>query len=199
MNEFIMQRLLTLILFAPVVGMVAVMLVPSERKQAVRWVSLVASLVPFGLSVLLWVNFDNGATGFQFEEQAEWYTVIRSSYHLGVDGISVPMILLTTLLTPLGILTSFGIQDRVKAYMLLFLMLETGMLGVFMALDLILFFLFWEIGLVPLYFRSSVWGSPKGEREFGSGKMKTLLRQAIQHCPVSVFATEPMEGFSRWL
>ena len=67
MNEFIMQRLLTLILFAPVVGMVAVMLVPSERKQAVRWVSLVASLVPFGLSVLLWVNFDNGATGFQFE------------------------------------------------------------------------------------------------------------------------------------
>ena len=111
MNEFIMQRLLTLILFAPVVGMVAVMLVPSERKQAVRWVSLVASLVPFGLSVLLWVNFDNGATGFQFEEQAEWYTVIRSSYHLGVDGISVPMILLTTLLTPLGILTSFGIQD----------------------------------------------------------------------------------------
>ena len=170
MNGFIMQRLLTLILFAPVAGMLAVMLVPSERKQAVRWVALTASMVPLMFSILLWVYFDNGATGFQFEEQTEWYTAIRSSYHLGVDGLSVPMSLLTTLLTPLGILTSFSIQNRVKAYMLLFLMLETGMLGVFMALDLILFFLFWEIGLVPMYFLISIWGSRKGEREFGSGK-----------------------------
>jgi len=176
MADFITQHLLTLILFAPVAGMLAVMLVPGERKQTVRWVALLASMVPLGLSIVLWAGYDSGAAGFQFEERATWYTAIRSSYHVGVDGISVPMIVLTTLLMPLGILTSFGIQERVKAYMLLFLMLETGMLGVFMALDLIVFFLFWEIGLVPMYFLINIWGSPKGEREFGGGQ-KVSARQ----------------------
>ena len=98
------------------------------------------------------------SAGFQFEEQLTWYAALNSTYHLGVDGISLTMVLLTTLLTPLALLASFSITDKVKAYMILFLLLETGMLGVFLALDLLLFFVFWEIGLVPMYFLISQWG-----------------------------------------
>ena len=176
MMNLLNENLLTLILFSPVLGMLAVMLVPSEQKQLVRRVALVSSLITFALSIILWFSYDSSVSGFQFEEQAQWYTAISSSYHVGVDGISVPMILLTTLLMPIGVLASFGIEERVKSYMLLFLMLETGMLGVFMALDLIVFFLFWEIGLVPMYLLINIWGSPKGEREFLSGK-KVPARQ----------------------
>ena len=108
--------------------------------------------------------------GFQFEVQQNWYEAINSSFHLGVDGLSLTMVLLTTLLTPLCILASFGIQDRVKAYMILFMLLETGLLGVFLSLDLLLFFVFWEIGLVPMYFLINQWGSEKGERELWAGR-----------------------------
>ena len=176
MMNLLNENLLTLILFSPVLGMLAVMLVPGEQKQLVRHVALVSSLITFALSIILWFSYDSSVSGFQFEEQAQWYTAISSSYHVGVDGISVPMILLTALLMPIGVLASFGIEERVKSYMLLFLMLETGMLGVFMALDLIVFFLFWEIGLVPMYLLINIWGSPKGEREFLSGK-KVPARQ----------------------
>ncbi len=86
---------------------------------------------------------------------------INSSFHLGVDGIALTMVILTTLLTPLAILASFQIQEKVKAYMMLFLLLETGMLGVFMSLDLLLFFVFWEVGLVPMYFLINQWGGEK--------------------------------------
>jgi NADH:ubiquinone oxidoreductase subunit 4 (subunit M) len=88
-----------------------------------------------------------------------WYEAIGSSLPPRIDGLSLTMVLLTTLLTPLAILASFGIDDRVKPYMILFLFLETGMLGVFLALDLLLFFVFWEIGLVPMYFLINQWGS----------------------------------------
>src|SRR3989304_5952992 len=96
----------------------------------------------------------------------DWYPSLKASFHLGVDGLSLTMVLLTTLLTPLSILASFNIEDRsrpysVKAYMILFLLLETGMLGVFLALDLLLFFVFWEIGLVPMFFLINQWGSEK--------------------------------------
>jgi NADH-quinone oxidoreductase subunit M len=111
------------------------------------------------LSVYLWMQFEADAAGFQFEEHYNWYEAIGSSLHLGVDGLSLTMVVLTTLLTPLSILASFGITDRVKPYMMLFLFLETGMLGVFLAMDLLLFFVFWEIGLVPMYFLINQWGS----------------------------------------
>ena len=122
--NFLNQHLLTLILFSPVLGMLAVILVPGEQKQSVRHAAFVSSLIPLALSIILWFNYDYSIAGFQFEEQAQWYTAISSSYHVGVDGISVPMILLTTLLMPIGVLASFGIEERVKSYMLLFLMLE---------------------------------------------------------------------------
>jgi len=119
---------------------------------------------------VLWVSFNPNMAGFQFEQQVEWYKALGSSFHVGVDGISLTMVLLTTLLTPLAILASFSIRERVKSYMVLFFLLEMGMLGVFMMLDLLLFFVFWEFGLVPMYFLINQWGSEKGEREIWGGR-----------------------------
>jgi NADH-quinone oxidoreductase subunit M len=157
--DFVATHLLGLILFIPALAGVAMLFLPKDRLGLLRWFALTASLVPFVLSVFVWTQFKADATGFQFQEQYAWYEAINSTLHLGVDGLSLTMIVLTTLLTPLAILASFGITDRVKPYMMLFLFLETGMLGVFMALDLLLFFVFWEIGLVPMYFLINQWGS----------------------------------------
>jgi NADH-quinone oxidoreductase subunit M len=157
--DFVLDNLLTLILFSPLVGMAVVLLLPSDERKLIRWVALLFSLVPLIFSLVLWLEYDIGVPGYQFEQQAIWYAPINASFHLGVDGISVSMILLTTILSPLAILASYGIEDRIKMYMALFLLLEVGMLGVFMALDLIIFFLFWEVGLVPMYFLINQWGS----------------------------------------
>ncbi len=165
---FLQAHLLTLILFSPVAGGVLLLLIPRERLQAIRWAALLVSLIPFGLALWLWFAYQPGLTGYQFVEQAIWYEAIGSSYHLGVDGISVPMVMLTTLLTPLAILISWSIEDNVRSYMALFLLLETGLLGVFMSLDLLIFFVFWEIGLIPMYFLINQWGS--GNREYASFK-----------------------------
>ena len=132
---------------------------PKDEAKLLRWFAFVVSLIPFALSVYLWIQFKPDAVGFQFQEQYAWYAAIGSSLHLGVDGLSLTMVLLTTLLTPLALLASFSVSDRVKPYLMLFLFLETGMLGVFMAIDLLIFFVFWEIGLVPMYFLINQWGS----------------------------------------
>ncbi len=157
--DFISSHLLTLILFFPVLAGSIIVLLPRDDVKLIRWTALIASLIPFALSVWLWIQFRSGEPGFQFEEQYTWYAALNSTFHVGVDGLSLTMVLLTTLLTPLAILASFNITDKVKAYMFLFLMLETGMLGVFMSLDLLIFFVFWEIGLVPMYFLINQWGS----------------------------------------
>jgi NADH-quinone oxidoreductase subunit M len=164
-----MDYLLTFILFIPTVAAVVVLLLPRDNKQLIRWAALVASLIPFVLSVFLWLKFDSGNPDFQFVENYAWYEAISSRYHLGVDGLSLTMVLLTTLLAPLGILASFNVEDRPHIFMALFLFLETGMLGVFLSLDLLLFFVFWEVGLVPMYFLINQWGSEKGERELWDG------------------------------
>ena len=157
--SFLQEHILTLILFSPVVSALIVLLIPHERVKAIRWAAFLLSLIPFGLSIYLWTAYVPGQAGFQFVEQATWYEAINSSYHLGVDGISVPMVLLTTLLTPLSILISWSIKENLRGFMVLFLLLESGMLGVFMSLDLLLFFVFWEVGLVPMYFLINQWGS----------------------------------------
>lgn len=157
--EFLNTHLLSLILFLPAISALLMLFLPGSEARLHRWFAFAASLIPFILTLVLWNNFDPNATGFQFEEKYTWYESINSSFHIGVDGISLSMILLTTLLTPLAILASFSVTDRVKPYMMLFLFLETGMLGVFMALDLLIFFVFWEIGLVPMYFLINQWGS----------------------------------------
>lgn len=157
--DFITAHLLLLILFVPALAAVMILFLPSGENKLFRWFAFAASLIPFVLSLYVWFNFEASRPGFQFEESYVWYEAIGSSLHLGVDGLSLTMVLLTTLLTPLAILASFSINDRVKPYMMLFLLLETGMLGVFMALDLLIFFVFWEVGLIPMYFLINQWGS----------------------------------------
>ena len=156
--DFILDHLLTLITFSPLVAAVIIAMLPGSRPRLIKWAALLLSFVPLILTLILWFNFDQGG-GFQFEEQYEWFPQIGSSYHVGVDGISTAMILLTGILTPLALIISFSINDRVKAYFALFMMLQMGMFGVFAALDMIIFFIFWEFGLVPMYFLINQWGS----------------------------------------
>ena len=167
--DWVFENLLTLILFLPIISGFFLLLLPGGQKSLLRWVAFLLSFLPFLLSLVLWFNFDNGQQGYQFEQMFIWYAPLNSSYHVGVDGISMTMVLLTTLLTPLAILTSFSIEDRVKPYMFLFFLLEFGMLGVFLTLDLLMFFVFWEFGLIPMYFLINQWGSEKGEREIWKG------------------------------
>lgn len=156
--ELIGKHFLTIILFLPVLAALVVFCLPKQQIKVIRWVAFMASLIPLGLTIFLWIKFQQTIPGFQFQEQVAWFPAISSTYHIGVDGLSLPMVLLTTLLVPLALLASFSITDRVKTYMILFLLLETGMLGVFVSLDLLLFFVFWEIGLVPMYFLINQWG-----------------------------------------
>jgi len=157
--DLLNSHLLSLILLTPVAGALVLLLIPRDQVGALRWTAFIASLVPLALSVVLWLNFQPDIAGYQFREDFLWFPLVGSDYRLGVDGVSLPMVLLTALLAPLGVLFSFGVQDKVKAYMILFLLLETGSFGVFMALDLLLFFLFYEIGLIPMYFLINIWGS----------------------------------------
>ena len=167
--NFVADNLLSLILFSPALVALVMLFLPRTEKGLLRWTAFLGSLIPLAFALVLWFSFVPAQAGFQFEQKAVWYEVLGSSFHLGVDGLSLTMVLLTTLLTPIALLASFGISERVKAYMILFLLLETGMLGVFLALDLLLFFVFWEIGLVPMYFLINQWGSEKGERELWGG------------------------------
>ncbi len=155
---WIENHLLSLILFIPTLAGALLLFLPANRPGLLRWTAFGASLIPFALSLWVWAQFDPGQSGFQFQEQAAWYPALNASYHVGIDGISLTLVLLTTFLVPLALLASFTITSHVKAYMILFLLLETGMLGVFVVLDLLLFFVFWEVGLVPMYFLINQWG-----------------------------------------
>jgi NADH-quinone oxidoreductase subunit M len=168
--NFLNSHLLSLILFSPAAAAVMILFLPGGKTRLLRWATFLLTLIPLALSIVLWARYDPALAGYQFEERAVWYAAINAGFHLGVDGISIPMVLLTTLLTPLAILISWSIEKNVRAYMALFLLLETGMLGVFMSLDLFLFFVFWEVGLVPMYFLINQWGSEKGEKEYWRGR-----------------------------
>ncbi|MCJ7624455.1 MAG: NADH-quinone oxidoreductase subunit M [Anaerolineaceae bacterium] len=156
--EFMLSHLLSLILFMPTFAAAILFFIPDKKPGLFRWGAFLASLIPFVLSIVAWIKFDPSMEGFQLQENYIWYQALNSQFHLGIDGISLTMIVLTTLLTPLAILASYSITEKIKAYMILFLLLETGMLGVFLSLDLLIFFVFWEIGLVPMYFLINQWG-----------------------------------------
>jgi NADH-quinone oxidoreductase subunit M len=152
------NALLLYILLIPSLFALVVLFIPESKKRFVQWTAFGGSLITFFVSLAAWFGYNNAAGGFQFQFSAPWFSAIGSSFHFGVDGISLPMVLLTTILTPLAILASFGINEKIKIYMALFLFLETGVLGVFISLDLLVFFLFWEIGLIPMYFLINQWG-----------------------------------------
>lgn len=154
--------ILSVIIFLPVVGVIVLWLTPKDNNPALRMIAFLTSLITFFVSLLLLNNFDSANADMQFVELRSWIPDFSASYHLGIDGISLFLILLTTFLSALAILSSFtAVSKRVKEYMICLLLLETGMLGVFCALDMILFFFFWEVMLIPMYFLIGVWG---GER-----------------------------------
>jgi NADH-quinone oxidoreductase subunit M len=151
--------ILSLIAFTPAVGAVIVALTPAEKPELARRVALGAALVAWALSLYLLATFASAAPGFQFKEALDWIPNFGIQYKVGVDGMSVLLVVLSTTLTWISILASFApIKDRVKGYMISFLVLEVGMIGVFIALDLFLFYIFWEIVLVPMYLIIGIWG-----------------------------------------
>jgi len=154
--------LLSIITFLPLAGAILLLFVGKQSTKAIRTAALLVSGLTFLVSIPLFLQFDPTISGMQFEQVADWIPSLGTSYHVGVDGISLLLILLTTLLSPLAILASWNSIDRkVKEYFIFMLLLETGMLGVFVALDFFLFYVFWEAMLVPMYFLIGVWG---GER-----------------------------------
>ncbi len=163
---------LTVMTFIPLVGAIIVMLMPKDQEKLIKNFSIVVSLIPLAISVFLWMTYDDSG-GFHVlaTEKVNWIPSVGVKYHLGVDGLSLPLVVLTTLLTTLSLwYSSFTIHKRVKEFFALFLMLEMGMLGVFVALDLILFYFFWEIGLVPMFLLIGIWGQPKDRPQYSAIK-----------------------------
>jgi NADH-quinone oxidoreductase subunit M len=150
---------LTIVTFLPLLGAILIALIPRPQVRLVRGVALGTALLTFIVSLLLLLEFDINATGFQYREEVDWIPAFGIQYKLGIDGMSLALVVLTTTLTWISILASFApIRDRVKEYMISFLLLEVGMIGVFVALDLFLFYIFWELVLVPMYLIIGVWG-----------------------------------------
>ena len=152
--------LLSIVMFMPLVGAVIIAFLNPDAKGNARWVALWTTVITFLISLIIWVKFDPTNAGFQFVEQRGWLDVMQ--FKLGVDGISMLFVILTTFLMPLVILQSWVvIEDRVKEYMIAFLVLETLMIGVFCALDLVLFYVFFEAGLIPMFLIIGIWGGPR--------------------------------------
>jgi NADH-quinone oxidoreductase subunit M len=152
---------LTTLIVLPAAGGVTLLLLPRRRPELALPFAVAASLLPLTAALWVLVQFETGVAGFQFVEQVSLYEPWGVSYHLGIDGISLLLVVLTTFLFPISLLASTSIKDRVHQYAASMLFLEAGILGVFLALDLIVFFVFWEVMLVPMYFIIGVWG---GER-----------------------------------
>ena len=155
---------LTLVIFFPLLGVLVLLFLRPEQKNAARWTALIASLINFGISMAILAQFDSSNPSLQMVVDLPWIPIAgwQISYHIGVDGLSILLILLTTLLTPISILSTWmAVEDRVKEFMIFFLLLETGMIGVFLAQDLFLFYIFWEFTLVPMYFLIGIWGGPR--------------------------------------
>jgi NADH-quinone oxidoreductase subunit M len=161
--NFLLQPL-TILTFFPLVGVIVLLFLKPEWKEALRWTALVTSVLTFGLSLWVLAMFNASNPDLQLVARYPWISVggWNIEYHLGVDGLSILLVLLTTFLTPLSILSTWtAVEERVKDFMLFFLLLETGMIGVFLAQDLFLFYVFWEFSLVPMYFLIGIWGGPR--------------------------------------
>src|ERR1041384_320760 len=156
-----MDHILSIVLWTPLAGLLVLLFIPSSNARAIKVWANVAALIGFLVSLPLAFQFDR-AKDFQFVERASWIPTLGASYHLGIDGIGLLLVMLTTLIGVIAILSSWNaISDRLQEYYALFLLLQTGMLGVFMALDFLLFFVFWETVLVPMYFIIAIWGGQR--------------------------------------
>ena len=170
--------LLTLMTFLPLLGAIIILMMPKTSENLIKNFSILMTLPSLVISILIWANYDSTSAGYAFVEKATWIESISVNYHMGVDGLSIPLVALTTLLTTLCLWYSARvIHTRVKEFFALFLMLEVGMLGVFVSLDLVLFYFFWEIGLVPMFLLIGIWGQAKDRPQYSAIKffMYTLV------------------------
>jgi len=157
------EFLLSAIIFVPAVGaLLLALLFDSKNAEAMRLFAFAMTAVTFGLTLVLWSQFDPAA-GMQMTFEKDWIPSWYAFYRLGVDGVSMPLVLLTGLISMLSMGASWSITKHVKGYMVLFLLLESGMMGVFLSLDFVLFYVFWEVMLLPMYFLIGVWGGPRKE------------------------------------
>ncbi|HLN79943.1 MAG TPA: proton-conducting transporter membrane subunit, partial [Thermoanaerobaculia bacterium] len=163
------QHLLTVLVFLPSVAAALLLLFPESRARGAKTFALAASIIELALSLPLWSRFDLASGAFQFVEKAEWVPALGISYTVGIDGISLLLVLLTTVLTPVSLLYSIThVSKSVRAFSMAFLVLETGVVGTLVALDLALFYVFWEVMLVPMYFIIGIWGG--GRRIYAAMK-----------------------------
>ncbi len=157
-------HILSWITFIPLIGMAVICALPKKSLGAIKGVSLVATAIPLVLATQVYFGlFDKTSAAYQLVERVDWISSIGAQYFVGIDGLSLPLVWLTTLLLFIGVPASFGIEKAGKAYYALLLLLEVGILGVFIALDYFLFYVFWEIMLLPMYFLIGIWGGPRRE------------------------------------
>ena len=162
LNAVLQEHLLSAVIFLPTAGAALLLFFPESASRAAKWFAFAVSVAEFAISIPLWTRFDVSASGFQFAEKASWIPSIGISYAIGIDGISLVLILLTTLLTPVSLLFSVThVEKSARAFSISFLVLETGMIGSLAALDLALFYVFWEVMLVPMYFIIGIWGGAR--------------------------------------
>ncbi len=171
---------LSFITFFPLAGMAAISVLPRGKDNLVKWIALLTTLPPLCAALKLFFLFDRSTGALQFVEGPyPWIASFHIDYFMGIDGLSVSMILLTALISTVGVIASWGIEKSVKGYFILFLLLDAGMMGVFGALDFFLFYVFWEVMLLPMYFLIGIWGGPR--REYAAIKffLYTLLGSVL--------------------
>jgi NADH-quinone oxidoreductase subunit M len=211
--QFLGLGILSWMTFLPIVGMVLVLLLPKESKSAIRWTSVIFTGLQLLLAGVIYMNFNRGMSGintpegFQFLEKATWIDIkgvawfgrVHMDYFMGIDGLSVLMVILTALISFIAVFASFGIEKSLKGYFALLLLLDTGMMGVFVSLDFFLFYVFWELMLLPMYFLIGVWGGPR--REYAAIKFflytlfgSVLMLLALLALYFSVSVIDPATG-----
>jgi len=154
-------NILSLLVWLPILGMLSIAFIPRKNEEIIKIIAAIATGLQLFLAILLWMQFDRNAVGFQFFEKYSWIPSFNINYTLGVDGLSLPMVVLTPLLSFLAIFVSWNLKRAVKGFFALFLLLDTGMMGVFLSLDFFLFYVFWEVMLLPMYFLIGMWGGPQ--------------------------------------
>ena len=194
------NSLLTYLILIPLIGSILVLFIKKEQVNFIKYFAVGLSTIAFLLSLVIYFQFDSANSDFQFINKLEWIKGLNIHYHVGVDGMSLLLVLLTTFLTPLTLISSWSsIESKVKEFTFFFLMLEVGMLGVFISLDLFLFYIFWEAMLIPMYFIIGIWGGK--ERIYAAIKffiytMFGSLLMLVAIVWLAVYAIGPLGHFT---
>jgi NADH-quinone oxidoreductase subunit M len=175
-----MPPLLTTIIFLPLVGALALALIPGKNEKLIRMTALMANMLVLGLTIVLIALFNVSDGGMQFVEERAWIPQVGIRYIVGVDGISLALVFLTALLGVLACIATNAITQRVKEYFIVYQILMTGMLGTFLALDLVVFYIFWETVLIPMFLLIGIWGGPR--REYAAWKFSSIRWSGLLSC-----------------